>query len=105
MLKSVSFLMTRPMEHAAAGIDKVVAGALRRASPQDAPVLAWPVACGPAVAERTRALDCRDGILRVQVQDASWRNELQALAPRLLGAINRYATVKRIEFVVPTPSK
>ena len=97
--------MTRSMEHAAAGLDKVVAKSLQRAAAADAPVLAWPIACGHAVAERTRALDCVKGVLRVEVPNVGWRNELQALAPRYLAAINRYVSVKRIEFVVPAPNR
>ena len=90
------------MEHAGAGLEKIVSRGLRQAPPEEAPLLAWPVACGHAVAQRTRALDFREGILRVEVPDKSWRTELQALAPRYLAIINRYVTsgVKRIEFVV-----
>lgn len=67
--------------------------------------MAWPVVCGSAVAERTRAIGFADGILRVAVADAGWRSELQALAPRYLAAINRYTTeiIRRIEFVVVRP--
>ena len=64
--------------------------------------MAWPVVCGSAVAERTRALSFEDGVLRVAVAGLGWKAELQALAPRYLAAINRYTTeaVRRIEFVV-----
>ena len=64
--------------------------------------MAWPVVCGSAVAERTRALSFEDGVLRVEVAEAGWKAELQALAPRYLATINRYTseTVRRIEFVV-----
>lgn len=66
-------------------------------------MLAWPLACGHAVAVRTRALDFAQGILRVEVPDWGWRAELQALAPQYLAVINRYVaeSVKRIEFVIP----
>src|SRR5439155_3284331 len=66
------------------------------------PVLAWPLACGQAVAARTTALEFADGNLRVQVPDAGWRAELQALAPQYLAVINRYVaeSVKKVEFVV-----
>ena len=76
--------------------------ALRRVSVGDGPLLAWPLACGHAVGERTRAMDFADGILRVEVPDASWRAELKALAPQYVAVINRYVreSVKRIEFVV-----
>jgi predicted nucleic acid-binding Zn ribbon protein len=64
--------------------------------------MAWPVVCGSAVAERTRAMRFEDGVLHVEVADAGWRSELQVLAPRYLAAINRYTAqpVRRIEFVV-----
>ena len=75
------------MEHAATGLEKIVSQSLHRAPQAEAPLLAWPMACGHAVAERTRALDCVQGVLRVEVPDLSWRNELQALAPRYLAAI------------------
>ena len=90
------------MEHAAAGLQKIVADALRRTPPGQAPILAWPLACGTAVAERTRVLDFTQGVLRVQVPDSGWRDELQELAPQYLAAINRYSgeSVQRIQFVV-----
>ena len=99
--------MSRPMEHAAADLEKIVAGALRRVPADDAPVMAWPLACGHKVAERARALSFSSGVLRVEVPDAGWRNELQALAPRYVAGINRYVTqtVKRIEFIIAVPSK
>jgi hypothetical protein len=94
--------MTRTMEQAGAGLEKVVATGLRRAPAGHGPVLAWPLACGHAVALRTQALDFDQGILRVEVPDCGWRTELQALAPRYLAVINRYVaeSVKRIEFVI-----
>ena len=62
--------------------------------------MAWPVVCGSAVAERTRALGFKDGVLRVEVAGQRWKAELQALAPRYLAVMNRYTTetVRRIEF-------
>ena len=90
------------LEHAGAGIEKIVGQSLRQVSPEKAPLFAWPVVCGSAVAERTRALTFEAGILRVEVSDAGWKSELQALAPRYLAAINRYTTeaVRHIEFVI-----
>ena len=94
--------MTRPMEHAGAGLERIVAGSLRRSPAEQGPLLAWALACGQAVAQRTRALDFAQGILRVEVPDVGWRAELQTLAPQYLAVINRYVavSVKRIEFVV-----
>ena len=90
------------MERATAGLQKIVIDALRRTPPGQAPILAWPLACGTAVAQRTRVLDFELGVLRVEVPDFGWRHELQALAPQYLAVINRYAgeSVKRIQFVI-----
>jgi predicted nucleic acid-binding Zn ribbon protein len=88
------------MEAIASTLEKVVARNLRRAT--DAAILAWPVACGSAVAVRTRAMSFRSGVLLVEVPDVGWRAELIQLAPRYLAAINRYSAVpvSRIEFTV-----
>jgi hypothetical protein len=90
------------MEQAGKGIEKVVAASVRRAPPGMGPVLAWAVACGPAVAARTTALDFTQGTLRIGVPDAGWRAELRSLAPQYLAVMNRYASesIRRIEFVV-----
>lgn len=90
------------MQRAGAGLEKIVAQSLRQASPGEAPLLAWPLVCGSAVAERSRALNFEVGVLRVEVADAGWKSELQSLAPRYVAAINRYTAeaVNRIEFVV-----
>lgn len=90
------------MEPAGPGLEKIVAGSLRRVPAAQGPVLAWPIACGLAVASRSVALDFQQGILRVQVPNAGWRKEMQSLAAQYLAVINRYTaeSVKRIEFVV-----
>jgi hypothetical protein len=89
-------------QRAASGLEQVLANSLRHVPTDTAPVLAWPIVCGSAVAERTRALDFAEGVLRVEVADLGWKRELQGLAPRYLAMINRYAgqNVSRIEFVV-----
>lgn len=89
------------MERAAAGLQKIVSDALRRMPPGQAPISAWPLACGTAVAARTRVLDFAQGVLRVEVPDSGWKEELQVLAPQYLAVINRYVGdgVQRIRFV------
>ena len=90
------------MNRASAGLETIIARALHRAPPEESALLAWPIVCGSAVADRTRALSFSDGILRVEVADAGWRRELANLAPRYVALVNKYAatSVKRIEFVV-----
>ena len=89
------------------GLEFVVSRWLRKVPSGEAPMLAWPLACGSAVAQRTRAIEFRDGILQVMVPDAGWRRELQALAPRYVAQINKFCAddVARIEFVVADPRK
>jgi predicted nucleic acid-binding Zn ribbon protein len=86
------------LNRASAGLENIIAKSLHRAPASES----WPIACGSAVAERTRALSFSDGVLRVEVADAGWRRELINLAPRYLALINEYSAtlVKRIEFVV-----
>jgi len=90
------------LQPASTGLDKVVARSVKKAPPERAPLLAWPLACGSAVAGRTRAMEFADGVLCVEVPDTGWRRELQALAPRYLATLNRYCAdpVTRVEFVV-----
>ena len=90
------------MNRVSAGLETILAKALHRAPASESALLAWPIACGSAVADRTRALSFSGGILRVEVADAGWQRELASLAPRYLALINKYSAtaVKRIEFVV-----
>jgi hypothetical protein len=94
--------MIRPMQSAGPTFDKIVANSVRKAPAGQGPLIAWALACGYRVSERTRALSFADGILQVEVPDKGWRTELQALAPRYVAEINRYVaeTVHRIEFVM-----
>jgi hypothetical protein len=89
------------VEQAGAGLEKIVAGSLRRVPPAEAPLLAWPLVCGSVVAARTRAMEFTNAVLRVEVPDAGWRREMQNLAPRYLATLNRYSgqKVDEIEFV------
>jgi len=90
------------LNRASTGLETIIAKALHCAPPSKSALLAWPVACGSAVAERTRPLNFSEGVLYVEVADAGWRRELANLAPRYVAMINRYSatSVKRIEFVV-----
>lgn len=93
------------MEQASAGLEKIVLNSLRRVPQGDAPLLAWPLVCGSVVADRTKALEFANGILRVEVPDEGWKREMQSLASRYLATLNRYAgqKVERIDFVIRQP--
>jgi Dna[CI] antecedent DciA-like protein len=90
------------VERIAPALEKIVAGSLRHAPSDQTPLLAWPLACGSAVATRTSALSFYNGVLRVEVPDVGWRSELRHLAPQYLAVINRYSSVavSKIEFVI-----
>jgi hypothetical protein len=90
------------LEQAGSGLAKIVVDWLRRVPSAEAPLLAWPLVCGSAVADRTRALEFAAAVLRVEVADAGWKRELQALAPRYVAMLNRYTKqkVEKVEFVI-----
>jgi predicted nucleic acid-binding Zn ribbon protein len=91
------------MQHAGADLQKILARSLGRMPSTEAPVLAWPLVCGTAVADKTEAVDFADGVLCVRVPDASWRTQLLGLAPQYLAAVNQFVnhSVRRIAFVLP----
>ena len=95
------------MQQAGSALDRIVIDSLRRAPRTDAAVIAWPLVCGSAVAERTRALSFTAGVLQVEVADAGWKRELQSLAPRYVATLNRYVglQVQRIEFILRAESR
>ncbi len=95
-------MLNREMRHAGAALDGIVMTTLQRSPSAERPFLAWPLVCGSRVATRTRATSFANGLLKIEVPDTSWRNELQILAPRYVAAMNRYVMerVVRIEFVV-----
>jgi predicted nucleic acid-binding Zn ribbon protein len=90
------------MQPPRAGLEKIVLDALQRTPPHETPVLAWPFACGPAVAQKTRALTFDKGVLTIEAADAGWRAQLTDMAPEFLARINQFtgAQVMRLHFIV-----
>ncbi len=82
-------------------LEKLAASLLRGAAPDEAPLIAWPLACGQQVAEKTRAVRFSAKVLTVEVPDAEWREQLRDLAPNYLTVLNRLlaGSVERIQFV------
>ena len=91
------------MEHVRQSLQQILVDAVRRAPADDVPLLAWPLACGSAVADKTRALAFAGGELVVQVPDAAWRGQLLALATDYLRHLREITDgrVERLRFVVP----
>jgi len=90
------------MQHAGSTLKKIFADTLRREAGDDAPLLAWPLACGAKVAEKTSAIGYADGVLTVEVPDAAWQQQLQGLNRQYLAALKQISAqpVNAIKFVV-----
>lgn len=82
-------------------LEKMLTASLSRAAVNTSPLLAWPLACGHAVSERTRAVSFDKNTLTVEVQDLAWRAELRRFSSQYLVILNRYCRedVNRIEFM------
>jgi len=90
------------MQLARGTLRKIFADKVCGQAGEDAPLLAWPVVCGAAVAEKTRALSFTDGVLVVAVPDVAWRNQLHGMYQQYLAGFGQLACkqVQSISFVV-----
>jgi serine protease inhibitor len=90
------------MEPARETLQKIMAEMLTHVPREQAPVIAWQFVCGKKVAERTEALGFTDGILQVEVPDATWRAQLAGLMPHYLKLLRQYTgqKVERLDFVL-----
>ena len=81
---------------------KIFADTLRRRASDDAPPLAWPLACGLTVAAKTSAIGYVDGVLTIAVPDTTWQQQLQGLNQQYLAALKQISPqpVTAINFVV-----
>jgi hypothetical protein len=90
------------MEAVRTGLRQIMQDLLRTRPADEAVILAWPLVCGKEVAARTTAASFSDGTLTVEVSDVSWRNQLQAFAPRYLSGYEGLLgqVVKSVQFKV-----
>src|SRR5271165_1145726 len=90
------------MQHAGSTLKKIFAETLRQQAGDDAPLLAWPLACGSKVAAKTSAIGYADGVLTVEVPDATWQQQLQDFTHQYLAALKPISAqpVNAIRFVV-----
>ena len=70
------------MQSARQDLNSLAARVLKNTPPEEAVVLAWPLACGSAVADRTHAFSYENGILRVRVPDRGWQAQLDDFSPQ-----------------------
>jgi hypothetical protein len=92
------------MQSARQDLQALAAHVLKKTDPAEAVVLAWPLVCGSAVAERALAVAFENETLVVRVPDRGWQSQLEDFTPHYLHRLSELAgvTVKRIsyEFVV-----
>ena len=61
---------------------------------EDRLAAAWPVACGKALAGRGTVVGYADGVVRVQVEDGAWLQQLRSMRGQLAGEMARIAGVR-----------
>lgn len=90
------------MEIARNTLQKIVADTLKRLPAEQVPLAAWEFAAGKAVAEKTRALRFADGVLVIEVPDATWRSQLSSMTNQFMSQLNQYSSqrIERLEFVI-----
>jgi hypothetical protein len=80
------------------GMRDLLKGALGRSleglREEDRLAAAWPVACGKALAERGVIVGYTDGVVRVQVEDGAWLQQLMSMRRQLAGEMARIAGVR-----------
>jgi predicted nucleic acid-binding Zn ribbon protein len=80
------------------GMRELLKGSLGRSlgglRDEDRLAAAWPVACGKALAERGTIVGYTDGVVRVQVEDGAWLQQLISMRGQLAGEIARIAGVR-----------
>lgn len=97
--------MSDTVQHAGSSLRKIFGSIVGR---DDAgPTLAWPLACGSKIAERTTAVSFTDGVLTVVVPDDAWRKQLQSFVPQYLAALNQIVSepVRHITFCTTNQHK
>ncbi len=90
------------MDPARNTLQKIVAETLKRLPTEQAPAAVWEFAAGKAVAEKTKVVGFTEGVLTVEVPDATWRAQLMGMSHQFLSQLNQYSAqrIERVEFVV-----
>jgi predicted nucleic acid-binding Zn ribbon protein len=82
------------------GMRELLKGSLRRSlgamRDVDRLAVAWPVACGKALAERGAVVAYVGGVVYVEVADGAWLRQMISMQAQLAGEMARIAGVKVI---------
>jgi Dna[CI] antecedent, DciA len=85
------------MQSARHDFGKLATRILKDAPIEESVLLAWPLACGSTVAERTQALSFADGTLCIHVPDDGWEGQLEGFSPlyrQKLGQLSGHAVIR-----------
>jgi Dna[CI] antecedent, DciA len=67
---------------------------LSRLQAEDKLAVAWPVACGRALAERGTIVGFADGLVHVEVTDGAWLRQMMSMRGQLASEMGRIAGVQ-----------
>jgi hypothetical protein len=70
---------------------------LSRLQEEDRLASAWPVVCGTAMAARGSVVGYADGVVRIEVEDATWLRQLESMRSQLATELARIAGVRVVE--------
>ncbi len=93
------------------GMRQLLRGSLRRSlsamRAEDRLAATWPVAAGRAMAERGTVVGFEDGVVRVEVEDAAWLQQMRSMSEQLRGEMARISgvAVSGIHFLLKENSR
>jgi hypothetical protein len=87
-------------------LQTLAARVLAGASPEEAVLVAWPLVCGSAVAERASATSFEAGTLRVRVPDRGWQCQLESFSRQYAQKLSTFTgtSVERIQYEIAPAS-
>lgn len=71
-----------------------LARSLEALAEEDKLAAAWPVACGSAVAQRGIVTGYNEGVVRIQVVDEIWMQQMMSMRSQLTAELAKIAGVK-----------
>jgi hypothetical protein len=75
--------------HAGDLVDKLLKGlGLNERLQQYRALIIWEEVVGPQIAARTRPIRIREGVLEINVDQPTWRQQLQLMKPKILAQLN-----------------
>jgi predicted nucleic acid-binding Zn ribbon protein len=76
--------------------------ALRRLREEDRLEAAWVLVCGPTMAKHSRVADYHDGVVRIEVRDRAWLEQMGSMSTQLQRDLGRISgvMVNTLHFVV-----